>query len=230
MKDAHFELFRKIPGTWDVLPAKRLLSFVTSGSRGWAEYYSDVGELFLRITNLTRTGIDLDLAEPKFVQPPLGAEGARTKAQSGDLLVSITADLGSVALIPDGLPTAYVSQHVALCRTLRGVHPRWLAYALFSQSSKKQFQQAGYGGTKVQLSLDDVKNIIIPVPSAPEQECIARWLDKRIEQLDALVLAARKSISLIRERRSAIIKAAVTGQIDVKTDRSKHQPVEAAAK
>lgn len=229
MKATRLSSVGDIPSTWDALPAKRLLSFVTSGSRGWAKYYSDSGDLFLRITNLTRAGIDVDLSAPRYVQPPVGGEGERTRAQPGDLLISITADLGSVALVPDALGTAYVSQHVALCRPLPTVHRRWLAYAFFSQSSKAQFQQAGYGGTKIQLALDDVKNIVLPVPSPREQESIAEWIDLHVEELDDLLRAAHQAVYLVHERRSALITAVVTGQICVTAYRSTKQRVEVTA-
>ena len=108
-----------LPSHWTVTPLKRDTIFVTSGARGWAENYSDDGDLFLRIGNLTRTSISLDLSDIQRVTVEDGSEGARTQVRAGDVLFSITAYLGSVAVVPDGLGTAYVSQHVALARLTR---------------------------------------------------------------------------------------------------------------
>ena len=94
------------------MKAGELLSFVTSGSRGWAKYYSDTGPLFLRIGNLDHGSISLDLSETQRVQPPSGAEGLRTRVAAGDLLISITADVGMVALAPAEIEEAYINQHV----------------------------------------------------------------------------------------------------------------------
>ncbi len=48
-KDSGVEWLGEVPGHWDVLPLKRDLSFLTSGSRGWADNYSETGDLFIRI-------------------------------------------------------------------------------------------------------------------------------------------------------------------------------------
>ena len=61
-----------IPEEWEVMSLGDLKPFITSGSRGWAAYYSERGELFVRITNLSRENIYLDLSDSKFVKlPPL---------------------------------------------------------------------------------------------------------------------------------------------------------------
>ena len=65
---------------WEVSTIGELKPFVTSGSRGWAPFYSDNGDLFVRITNLLRDSINLDLTDSKYVQLPPGAnEGVRTQ-------------------------------------------------------------------------------------------------------------------------------------------------------
>jgi type I restriction enzyme S subunit len=117
-KDSGVEWLGEIPAHWTIMPLKRDLDFLTSGSRGWADHYADDGALFIRIGNLTRDRLTLDLDDIQRVDVPPGAEGERTQVQPGDLLFSITAYLGSVAVVPEKLETAYVSQHVALARLL----------------------------------------------------------------------------------------------------------------
>ena len=89
-----------IPEDWQVAQIGNLKPFVTSGSRGWASYYSDRGSLFVRITNLSRETIYLDLNDSKFVSlPPNAKEGTRTQLQEEDVLISITADIGIVGYV-----------------------------------------------------------------------------------------------------------------------------------
>ena len=85
-----------IPQHWEVRRLKSLCRFVTSGSRGWARYYGDVGFVFLRIGNISTTSVDLRLKRITYVTPPAGAEGERTRAIPDDLLLSITAQIGAV--------------------------------------------------------------------------------------------------------------------------------------
>jgi len=217
MKDSGLEWLGAIPESWSVVPLKRHLEFLTSGSRGWAEHYSDDGALFIRIGNLTREHICLDLSDIQRVAVPEGTEGSRTRVQSGDVLFSITAFLGSVAVVPDDLEASYVSQHIALAR-LRGakLDPRWVAYSTLSLVGKTYLEMQGYGGTKIQLGLEDIANLIQIVPPIEDQRQIVRWLDGELQKYESLRASADASIRVLEERRSALISAAVTGKIDVR--------------
>ena len=205
-----------LPLGWQASHTKRLLCFITSGSRGWAEYYAEQGDIFLRIGNLTRETIDLDLSDMKYVAlPAKAAEGKRTRLRPGDMLVSITADLGSIAVVPVLDKPAYVSQHIALCRPKVGVHPRWLGYAMVSPQAKRQLMNSGYGGTKIQLSLDDVRNVWLAVPPLAEQIEIADFLDQRLSKIARQITLIDQLDDLLKQQRKAIIHEAVTGKIDL---------------
>src|SRR6056297_1387229 len=100
----------------DNLGAVSLL--ITSGSRGWGSYYSEEGNPFIRMTNLPREGIRLDLSDLRFVDlPKESSEGQRTQIRKWDILISITAELGKIGIV-DFQPelAAYVNQHVCLVR------------------------------------------------------------------------------------------------------------------
>jgi type I restriction enzyme S subunit len=210
-KPSGVEWLGEVPEHWDVLPIKRDLDFMTSGSRGWAENYSDDGELFIRIGNLTRDGIGLDLSDVQRVLVPAGAEGARTKVQKGDVLFSVTAYLGSVAVVPDDLESAYVSQHIALVRLRQSrFSPRWVAYGSLSIVGKTWFETKAYGGTKIQVSLDDVEELLMTAPPLAEQIQIASFLDRETAKIDGLVGEQRRLIELLKEKRQAVISHAVT--------------------
>src|SRR5437870_1436498 len=110
--------FGVIPEDWEIKSIGDLRSVVTSGSRGWASYYSESGSLFVRITNLSRETIYLDLTDAKFVRlPPEATEGTRTQLNENDVLISITADIGIVGYVDSRVPApAYINQHIALVR------------------------------------------------------------------------------------------------------------------
>ena len=201
----------EVPEGWGVVRLKRDLAFLTSGSRGWAEHYSDDGPLFLRIGNLKREALELDLSDLQRVEVPSGSEGERTRVHGGDVLFSITAYLGSVGIVPDDFEPAFVSQHVALARLNRNLMlPKWVGYVTLSNVGKNFLSEQGYGGTKIQLSLDDVANLLIPLPPLSEQTAIAAFLDRETGKIDALVAEQRRLIDLLREKRQATISHAVT--------------------
>ncbi|MFN8469367.1 MAG: restriction endonuclease subunit S [Caldilineaceae bacterium] len=210
-KDSGVEWLGEVPAHWEDMQLKRELAFVTSGSRGWAENYADEGDIFLRIGNLTRDSVALDLSDIQYVNAPAGPEAERTRVQSGDLLVSITADLGSVAVVPESFPTAYINQHIALARpgNARAIS-RWLAYQILSIVGKTQLALNAYGGTKIQLSLEDISTLRILVPPLDEQRCIVAFLDRETAQIDALIAKQERLIAVLQEKRQALISHAVT--------------------
>jgi len=219
MKDSGVEWLGAIPAHWEVKRVKNLSRFVTSGSRGWAEHYTEEGSLFLRIGNLRTDSIDLDLSDTQLVSPPQGAEGERTRVRAGDLLISITALIGAVGVVLEGTPAAFVNQHLALVRLSdKGVRPRWLGYCVLSPVGQEQLRASLYGGTKDGLSLDDIRSLAVLVPPRKEQERIIGILDSAGRHLDALVAKVHDAIDRLKEFRTALISAAVTGKIDVREE------------
>ena len=211
----------EIPSHWERAQLRRFTSFITSGSRGWAEHYSASGSLFVRIGNLTRDSTRLDLTDVQYVSPPDGSEGERTRIQPGDLLFSITAYLGSVAVAPGGVENAYVNQHIALVRLdiAKGLIPDFAAYAALSDIGQSQLAGQAYGGTKTQLALDDIRELWFLVPPLAEQQAVVAHIAVETAKLDAMRSATERTIALLKERRAALIAAAVTGQIDVGSGR-----------
>ena len=218
MRDSGISWLGKVPASWSVKRLRYCAGMVTSGSRGWAEFFSESGALFLRITNLDRESISLKLDDLQRVEPPDGAEGARTLTKAGDLLISITADLGSVAVIPPGFESAYISQHLSLVRLdSDDIDPNWIANSILSLAGKYQLNTAGYGGTKIQLSLSDIKDITFCHPSSlDEQQSVLRAVKQEIERNNKLIELAEDAVARLNEYRIALITAATTGKIDVR--------------
>jgi type I restriction enzyme S subunit len=190
-----------------------VFSFITSGSRGWAKYYSTEGSAFLRIGNMPRIGIDLDLSDIQHVQPPVNAEGTRTRVRPGDIVISITADLGQVAVIPASLGEAFINQHVALARPSSGLEPRYVAWYLASPLGLRQWDTLRRGATKVGLGLDDIRSVRVPLPDISLQRATVSRIEQGWTVLDSIgeteVDATRRSESL----RSSILAAAFSGKL-----------------
>jgi len=188
-----------IPEDWHEVRVNDLEPFITSGSRGWARYYSDRGELFIRITNMSRATIYLDLEDPRFVKlPTTSHEGARTCVQNGDLLVSVTADIGIISWVSSTVPKpAYINQHIALVRPpLSQVDSKFTAYFLASSSPQKRFRAITDQGAKAGINLATVRDIPLAFPpTLAEQEAIAGALsdaDAWIESLEQLIAKKRQ--------------------------------------
>jgi type I restriction enzyme S subunit len=221
MKDSGIDWLGRIPAHWEVKRVKFSAGFITSGSRGWAEYYSDDGAGFLQSGNLG-TRMELNLSYLQRVMPPDGAEGRRTAVSIDDVLVCITgARTGAVAHVSEELGEAYINQHVALLRPIKSnVFPRFLAYALWCNLGREQLWLSSYG-MKEGLGLQHVLAVLTTSPPVDEQVAIVRYLDDEQARLDRTAAKTQKAIRLLTEYRSALITNAVTGKIDVRGEVAK---------
>ena len=190
----------RIPVEWDIASVGSVAKSVTSGSRGWAKYYSEEGALFIRIGNLTREHINLRLDDLVFVQPPESAEGLRTAVQAGDLLISVTADLGIVGVIPKGFVEGYVNQHIALVRLLPpDVSARFVGWFLSSWEGRAQFDRLNESGAKAGLNLPTVRSLLFPRPNdVDEQHRIAVAIDACVRTADQHACSLQKLRALKR--------------------------------
>jgi type I restriction enzyme S subunit len=188
-----------IPEDWEITQIGKLKPFVTSGSRGWAEFYSDRDSPFIRITNLSRSSINLNLEDLRFVSLPLNhSEASRTRIQDGDVLISITADIGIIGYVSSKVPKpAYINQHIALIRFDPGqTCPIFVSYFLSSEKPQKLFRALTDVGAKAGMNLTTVQQILLALPpTKAEQEAIAEDLsdaDALIEALERLMTKKRQ--------------------------------------
>lgn len=185
------------PKGWPKKTVGELASFITSGSRGWASHYADAGALFIRIQNLV--GGELDLEDCAFVVPPDTAEARRTLVQPGDVLVSITADLGRTAAVPSNIGPAHINQHIAILR-LSGINPAFVSHFLASPGGQQQFQRLNRAAVKAGLNFNDLRSLEVFLPPQPlqekylsiiskvrtSQEQMAKYLEKSASQFASL--------------------------------------------
>ena len=211
LKPSGVDWLGDVPEHWERCRLRNVVSVVTTGSRGWSSYASDTGPLFIRVANLNRGSLQLRFDDTVRLNLPETSEATRTRIQAGDILVSVTAYIGSVGIVPEEFEEAYVSQHVARCQPRPGFSSRWLGYVLLSEVG----QTSLYGGTKDGLSLGDVKNYQILLPPLVEQIAIVHYLDTAIADIDMSIARAHRLIELIEEYRTRLIADVVTGKLDV---------------
>ena len=215
LKPSGVEWLGDVPEHWERCRLRNVVSVVTTGSRGWSSYASDTGPLFIRVANLNRGSLKLRFHDTVRLNLPETSEVTRTRIQAGDLLISVTAYIGSVGLAPEEFEEAYVSQHVARCQPRPGSSSRWLGYVLLSTVGQTHGQISLYGGTKDGLSLDDVKNYQILLPPLDEQLGIVEHVDKASSDIDAAMDHARRQIEVVQEYRTRLVADVVTGKLDV---------------
>lgn len=142
---------------WEVKTIGESIDFMTSGSRGWAQYYTEEGDLFLRINNVGYN--EMKLNDTICVTAPNNAESVRTQVLPGDILLSITADLGRTCVIPNNFPKAFINQHLAIIRLKNDYEPNFVSQVFASEYGRNQFKKLNKGGVKAGLNFEDIKSL-----------------------------------------------------------------------
>jgi type I restriction enzyme S subunit len=202
----------EFPADWAVVPLGKFEPFITSGSRGWAAYYADIGSTFLRITNLSRSCIYPSLKDLRYVAvPPDNSEGVRTALKAGDVLISITADIGVVGLVTEAVELpAYINQHIALVRfAADAVNSRYVAYFLAGAAAQRRFRSMTDAGAKAGMNLAGVRDVLAALPSSTnEQAAIAGALT----DADALIDSLEQLLTKKRQIKQGAMQELLTGQ------------------
>ena len=180
------------PNGYPIRQLSEYIEFLTSGSRGWAQYCVDSGtEWFITIKNVKDCRISLDNMQP--VNAPDNAEAKRTKVQEGDLLISITADLGRTGVVTKEIAEhgAFINQHLTCIRLNQKVlNPLYVAYFMESPAGKEQFESKNQSAVKAGLNFNSINSLRLMVPPLEEQNAFVNF----VEQTDKSKVAVQKAL------------------------------------
>ena len=160
----------------------------------------------LRLDALSRTSFEI---ESRYL---------RSRLRGGDLVYAIRGSIGEVEVVPDELEGANLTQDAARVAYTRATHGYWLLYALRSKGVFGQLEAGALGATIKGINIRDLKRARLPVPPWSEQREIASFLSAEIGKYGELSSMIRSAIDHLNEYRTALISAAVTGKIDVRTE------------
>ena len=169
-----------LPDGWSWATIEQLTYLVTSGSRGWGDFYSDTGVLFIRAQDIKTD--ELNMSGLARVDVPVDAEGSRSSVGKNDILVTITgANVTKSALVPMLSEPAFVSQHVALLKVTSSGSAAFVFNWLVSPANgRKTLEKWAYGAGKPGLSLEQVRALPVALPPQSEQTRIVDEIERRL--------------------------------------------------
>jgi len=217
MKDSGVEWLGQVPAHWEVQKLGSICSKIGSGKTpsGGAEAYVDAGIAFLRSQNVYDEGLWLD--ELVYIPEAVDEEMSNTRVQPGDVLLNITgASLGRTCIVPEPFERANVNQHVCIIRLQDVAQRDFVSMAMKSISTKGQIDATQNGAAREGLNFQQIAELRVALPPENEASVIVKAVCAQIGGLDRLTEQAEAAISLLQERRAALISAAVTGKIDVR--------------
>ena len=213
MKASGVEWLGEVPAHWEVKKLKHVCSMsALYGANIAATYYQETGVRFLRTTDITDDGQlrkeGVFLSE-EFVRDYI--------LNDGDILLSRSGTIGRSFLYQSKLhgPCSYAGY---LVRFVPASHtlPKYVFFFTKTQAFERFLQVMAISSTIENVNADKYANAHLPVPPLEEQKQIATFLDRETEKIDTLIEKCETAIGLLKERRTALISAAVTGKIDVR--------------
>lgn len=194
------------PNGYPVCQLSDYIEFLTSGSRGWAQYCTDTGsEWFITIKNVKDCRVSVNNMQP--VDAPDNAEAKRTKVQEGDLLISITADLGRTGVVTKEIAEhgAYINQHLTCIRLNRDVlNPVYVAFFMESPAGKEQFASKNQSAVKAGLNFNAINSLRLLLPPMAKQIAFVEF----VEQTDRAKKLCRNSLKKIEILKQSLIQKA----------------------
>ncbi len=177
----------------------------------------DGGVVYIGPSDIVGEGRSPARTALRTTSPEIAAAYQRSVIAGGDIVVSIGPAYGKIAVVSEDLSGGNLTQdtvRVALRPDL--AYTRFVVWTLLSRQTSDYWDYEIMGATFRRLNLGTLARTPIPLPSLDEQRRIAAYLDEQTAKIDVLITETERFIELARERRAALITAAVTGQIDVR--------------
>ena len=219
MKDSGVEWLGKVPGGWKV--AKLGFKATVKARLGWkalkAEEYVDEGFIFLATPNIKNKDIDFD--NVNYITAERYYESPEIMLQEADVLIVKDGSTLGITNVIKSLPSpTTVNSSIAVIRSNEELYSIFLYYILSSIYTQNVIQKMKDGQGVPHLFQADIRKFWIWLPSLEEQRAIAAFLDRETGRIDTLKTKIRESTSKLREYRTALISAAVTGKIDLRQE------------
>lgn len=179
--------------------------------------FVDDGEyLVARTTNIKSGRLTLEGA--KYTDAAGYEEWTRRAVPApGDILFTREAPAGEACIVPDGIPLC-LGQRTVLIRLKPDLaHPSFVLWSLYGGLASRFISDLSQGSTVSHFNMPDIGNIPLSTGPVEQQGARAKALEQNLKQLDDLQLHVSQHIARLREYRSSLISAAVTGQLDLST-------------
>ena len=215
MKDSGVEWLGEVPTHWAVTKVAYHYEVVLGKMLDERRITGKHLAPYLRNTDVQWDQINLERLPLMDFSP---ADRKKYELKEGDLLVCEGGEVGRAAIWDGQKAECYYQKALHRMRPLRKdlEVPRFMFYLLWHASEQGRFTSMEGKSTIAHLPAETLRQYQFPFPPKGEQENIVFYLDRINSEMDKLVEEAEHSIHLLRERRSALISAAVTGRIDVR--------------
>ena len=216
MKDSGVEWLGEIPVHWDTVAMKLILD-IRDGTHDTPSYIDDGLDSFPLVTSKDFVDNSISFSKTKYISKKDHILiRSRSKVDNGDVLMSMIGGNIGKSLIAN-VDREISIKNVALFKTSENpILAQLLLFYLDSYLMSVQIDLQNRGGAQGFLSLGDIRNLVFPKIPLMEQKAIVTYLTDKTSKIDNLITKSTKAIDLLKEKRTALISAVVTGKIDVR--------------
>ncbi len=215
MKPSGIEWLGDIPKHWVQSRIKYSLRGLIDTEHKTVPFFDDGEYLVVRTTNIKDGKLVLDGG--KYTKLEGYEEWTRRgKPQPGDIMFTREAPAGEACLVPEDIQLCMGQRTVLMQIDHDTLVSRFALWSLYGGLASEFITILSQGSTVAHFNMSDISNIPIMLPPVSEQVEIAVFLESELAKFDALTTETQRAIYLLQERRTALISAAVTGQIDVR--------------
>ncbi|WP_305374009.1 restriction endonuclease subunit S [Photobacterium leiognathi] len=216
MKDSGIEWLGEVPEHWDVCLFKHKCNEVTDGAhispdlKDGAHYFVSIKDIKNGIINFDNALLTSSKSYDYLVKT-----GCMPFA--GDILFSKDGTIGQTAITPNDIDFVVASSLIIIRPNRQQVVSEYLDFLLQSSLVQEQVESFIKGAALRRLSIQNLLKIFGVFPSLGEQKEIAEYIKNQLKKYSDLMIQANSQVKLLHERRTALISAAVTGKIDVRS-------------
>ena len=216
MNPSGVEWLGDVPEHWVIARLKQIIEPYSSISYGIVQpgEHIDDGIPFIQTTNISRGDFNRDNLQK--TEHKIASAYPRSCLSGGEVILGIRASIGAAYVVPEILAGMNLSRGIARIIPAKKLNSEFLVDFLRSTSAQSYWMLSKQGSTFNEVSIETVRELTISIPSLSEQNEISVFLKQQNEKFDVLMEKAQRQIELLRERRAALISAAVTGKIDVR--------------
>lgn len=217
MKDSGVEWLGEVPAHWELRRLKAISPQITVGIVVEpSKYYCDEGVPALRSLNVEPGRVNMESLV--FISAEANEKLSKSRLNSGDLVAVRSGQVGVTAVVPQELDGCNCIDLIIIRKPLEDCE-QFLCWFLGSDLAIRQFTEGAGGAIQQHFNIGTAMNLVIVRPPIDEQREVASFLHGESGRLDALTAEATRAVVLLKERRTALISAAVTGKIDVRNMR-----------
>lgn len=218
LRDSGIPWLGEIPAHWQSRRLKFLSPEITVGIVVTpAKYYESSGVPCLRSLSVQEDG--LSHSDLVFISEESNLLHAKSRIHAGDL-VAVRSGLPGATAVVDGRFDGANCIDLIIIRRSESFDSYFLSHFLNSEPAKMQFLSGSGGAAQQHFNVETAANLVVPLPPFQEQCQVAQYVAAAAAGLNRVRAATERTIALLKERRAALISAAVTGAIDLRNANS----------